>query len=374
MVLKKPYINLLSIFFYLCMAQTCTLKSYVYEAQTLYNPQLDQKIILLSDYHEDSTASTEQRLAILDKAKKDDACLLVEDQAFLFQHLSEKEIIAYQPCLQPIIDDLIDNPLTFDPNKRYAQDFSIIDPETEGDNTPLYLLTHMARNMDIKAYTIECRQAEVISHKGGPITASCVCQVYDKEVACRKKYNDGPIYNAFYQDKINSYQTYSSLAQKFFSYLRSSNKNLMQAYKNRSFEQVALKSYAQIQKDKPSSDDIAPDEDVYDKLISSLYLWLIDTEIIHQIAQHPTTAEIIVYAGGAHIDEIIPILHAQGYNPLAQSGQDYETAVDLNSYFEQSETLFLPNLTQKSYTQSSLLCALATPEDPLTTTLYKNLL
>lgn len=336
--------------------------AYVYEAQTLYNKALNQQVILLSDYHEDAQISTAQRLAILQAAKKYDAYLLVEDQAFLYQYLSSQKIIAYQPCLQPLIDDLVNDPVNFDPNRNYEQDFSILDPAAEGDGTPLFLLTHMARHAGIKAFTVECRQAEIVSSSGGPICAADVCRVYDKAAQNIEQYDDGQIYNDYYKKKVAAYRTYQALAQDFFTYLHSYSGTLKQAYANRTFEPEVLTAYARIREDdmltyyqqqglsnaqaiekaRSHAMMIADDEDIYEKLISGLYLFLIDAHIIHEIAHNKEHPIIIVYAGGAHIDEVIPVLNSQGYTTVDQCGGTDEAAVDLDYYFMELGKTLIP--------------------------------
>lgn len=237
---------------------------YVYEAQHLYNERLKQHIILLSDYHEDASISTAQRLAILKDAKKHYAYLLVEDQALLYQYLSSKKIIAYQPCLQSLIDDLISDPVNFNANKCFEQNFSILDPSTEGDGTPLFLLIHMARNMGIRASTVECRQAEVISGHGGPISAADVCLFYDKAVQQIEQYDDDDIYNTYYKNKVTDYRTQYSKAHRFFEYLRSYSGNLKQAYANRTFESDVMKATTNVV--------FAENDDVYEKMKQSLFV------------------------------------------------------------------------------------------------------
>lgn len=313
--------------------------AYVYQAHYLYNGNLTQHIILLSDYHEKSSKSITQRIALLDAAQKHDAYLLSEDQAFLYQDISEKEIIAFLPCLQPIINDLIADPVSFDPNKNYNEDYSDLSPSTVGTSTPLFLITPMARHRGIKAVTIESRQAEIASSNGGPISAADVCKAYEKIVDDITRYDDDEIFNTFYQKSVSTYKEQTALIPLFFSYLRSSQKNLQQAYINKNFKTEVVACYKKIHMQDASTyyqeQCLTPDEtknDIYEKIMCDLYLFLVDTKIIHEIACHKEHPLIIVYAGGTHIEAVIPILKAHGYE-LFDSKDLGKQPIDLENYF-----------------------------------------
>ena len=376
---------------------TCVLAAqntftYIYQAQHLFNESLQQHILLFSDYHEESAASTIQRIDLLDGAIKNNAYLLVEDQSFLFQHISAQKIIAYLPCLQPFINDLIKDPINFDANKLYNQDFSIIDPEKEGDSSPLYLLTHIARQRGINASTVECRQAEIISTYGGPINATDVFKTYDKILQDIELFDDGSLYTEYYHNVITQYKERVKLIHNLFSYLKSYSGNLKQAYLNKSFENEALQTYIQIYEqelvhyyqnrglslaeahEKTIAAKKAPDftNNIYEKIMNTLYLFLVDTKIIHEIAQHKSIPLIIVYAGGAHIDETIDVLRSNGYTHIDEMGGMHNKPISIGAYFTYYDSLLslqktnsLPScnallaLLEKNYQKNNIIYPLA---------------
>jgi hypothetical protein len=339
-----------------------TLSAYVYDVQHLYHEGLKQHVFLLADYHEKDPISTAHRLSILETAKKHDAYLLVEDQTFVYKYLDKHKITALRPCLQPIIDDLIGDPIHFDPNNDHGQDFSIINPETEGDGTPLYLLTHMARHRGIRAASVERRQAEIISDGGGPISTQDIFKAYDNIIDQIAHYDDGKVYNSYYKGAINTYRTYEAALPTFFAYLRSHTGNLKQAYRNRTFEGEAKLCLRSIQdhclttnyqkqglpltqaQEKATREPLylGQDEDVYEKIMCALYLFLIDTTIVHEIAQHEKNPVIMVYAGGAHIEEVQTALQANGYKLVDGLDNRYYNPVDLAAYFAGKDQLCAP--------------------------------
>lgn len=378
----KVIVNAILLLYGLLSGSAC--HAYVYQVQHLYNANLPQHIILLSDFHENHRKSTTQRLAILDAAKKHDAYLLSEDQTFVYKDISQEAIVTYKDCLVPVISDLINDPIHFNANKNYYQSYAELDPTAREDSTPLFLITAMAHQRGIKAVTVESRQAEIISSQGGPISAAQTCKAYDNIIHDIENYDDDEIYNTFYRTSLATYHERLALLPTFFAYLKTSDKTLQEAYTDAPYTKEIRACYNQIKMQdmlthyqaqglsqdeaKQLYDNITlneeedDDDDIYEKVMCALYLFVVDTKIIHEIAIHEQQPVIIVYAGGAHIESVIPTLKAHGYDLVYAQGSLQENPLNLHEYFSKVATSLPSFCTSSSENIQNMLFAMQ--EDP----------
>ncbi len=315
-----------------------------------------QRIVLMSDYHEDTKASIPQRIAILNAAKKFDAYLVAEDNGYMCDYVGPDGVTAYPACLQPVLDDLVADPINFDPNKDRQLDLSVFDPEADNEMTPLLLLTHMARAQNIKGHTVECRQPEKISYRNGPISASQVCAAYDALIVRLAGYNDGEICNAFYRHQLERYKTRIAYCPNFFRHLRASSKNLKQALRS-SFEAEVLNAYKKIEFENYVNDymiqgvsqakaeilaskitvELEEGQDLYKAFLMYLYNFLIDSAVIHEIAIHGQEPIIFIYCGAMHVHSVLPVLQAMGFvleKVCDASNVAGQSALDMDHYFD----------------------------------------
>ena len=121
------------IFCYMTVGCSTAALGYVVTTHLLVNKNSKQRIVLLSDYHDQTKASIPQRIAILEKAKKFDAFLLAEDNGYRCDYASPDGVVAYPACFQPFLDALVADPVNFDPNKQYDGDFSVLDPAADNE-------------------------------------------------------------------------------------------------------------------------------------------------------------------------------------------------------------------------------------------------
>ena len=316
------------IFCFMMMLCGTTTLGFVFSMHLLVNKNSKQRIVVLSDYHEDTKASIPQRISILNLTKKLDAYLLAEDNGYRCDYVGPDEVIAYPSCFQPMLDDLVADPVNFDPNKFYDADFSILDPSADNETTPLLLLVPMARHKNIKTKTVECRQAEKISYRNGPISASQVCRAYDALVGRIAHYDDGEKFNAFYTQKLEEYHERRAWCPNFFRYLETSSNNLKQAFHESLYESEVWNAYKKIEFDNYvkaiwlRGADLATAEQlaskipitleegrtVYTSFFMYLYNFVIDATIIHEVATHEYEPIIVVYCGSWHANSVLPVL------------------------------------------------------------------
>ena len=347
--------------------------SYVFAAHLLVNKSTKQRIVLLSDYHEDTKASIAQRISILDAAKGLDAYLLVEDNCYRCDYADPDEVIAYPSCFQPLLDDLVADPVHFDANKQYDGDFSVLDPTADNETTPLLLLTPMARNKGIKTKTVECRQAEKISYRNGPISACQVCKAYEAIVSRIAQYDDGDKLNAFYEQKLKVYHTRHSWCPNFFKYLEGNSNNLNQAFNETAYESEVWNAYKRVEFDNYVNDYMAQGaqlaearqlaskipikleegRNLYASFFMYLYNFVIDSTIIHEVATHIDEPIIIIYCGSWHARSVLPVLQGSGFEvekAWDASKNPGQSALNLDCCFAQVQEQLQESIDAKKET------------------------
>ena len=335
----------------------CMAESYVCTARLMVNQASGQRLIVFSDYHDATEASSLQRKSILRYAKEYDMYLVAEDNSYRCDYVGPDEVIAYPACFQSFLDALVADPVHFDPNADYSGDYSVLDPQIKNNVTPLLLLIPMAKNLAIKAATVECRQAEKISHRDGPITARQVCQAYDVLVTRTASFDDGKLYNDFYKQKLQEYYERRALTAQFFKYLEGCSCNLKKAFQNRTFEHEVSAAYQKVEiqnrmreymtqgTDAQSAKAMAEGspvimdtgDELYTNFFMYLYNFLIDAAVIHEIATHPQEPLIMAYCGAWHIDSIMPVLQEAGFQVEKvwdASKKVGQSALDLDAFFE----------------------------------------
>lgn len=343
---------------------------YICAAHLLVQKETGQSVVILSDYHLETKASIIQRKEILDAAKHSEAFLLVEDNGYRCAYATPDEVVAYPSCFQSFLDDLVIDPVHFDPNRKYDADFSLLDMESNSEKTPLLLLTSMARVKEINTKTVECRQAEKISAYNGPISAAQVCQVYDCIVNQIAHYNDDACCNEFYQEKLNEYYMRCNLVPQFFKYLRSCEGNLKKAFKDKRYEHEVLNAYkkseyqnyindfveqgAQLDQAKKMASGLPimlpKDADLYSEFFMIVHNFMIDTIMVHEVVTHKDQPIIIAYCGDWHARVVNSVLQADGFElKCAWDAREKvnNNALNIESYFEKINKYL--DQSQKNY-------------------------
>jgi hypothetical protein len=359
-------------------------QAYVCTARLMIHKTTGQRVIVFSDCHDETTANIVQRQSILNYAKKYNMYLVAEDNGFRCDYVGPDDVIAYPACFQDFLDALVEDPVNFDPNARYSGDFSILDPKAKNETSPLLLLIPMAKNLNIKAKTIECRQAEKISHRNGPISARQVCQAYDALATQVATFNDGTLFNDFYKQKLNEYYERRALAPEFFKYLESCSSNLKKAFQNKKFVAEVSAAYEKVEfqnhvseylsqganldtaKALAASSPVRIDEEdgLYVSFMLFLHNFLIDAAAVHEIATHPQEPIIMAYCGAWHIDSIMPVLRRAGFHEEKiwdASKKLGQSAVNLDAFFEKISSQLKESIhihPAKSATHSLLALAL----------------
>ena len=359
---------------------------YVVAAHLLVNKSSNQAIVLLSDYHDETQASIAQRISILEAAKQFNAYLLAEDNGYRCEYASPDEVVAYPACFQSFLDALVADPVHFDPNKDYEGDLSILDPTANNETSPLLLLTPMAKAQQIKTKTVECRQAEKISHYNGPISAQQVVAAYDALVSRVARFNDGDQFNAFYAQKLNEYSNRRNWCPNFFRYLEHSQKNLKHAFSESTYESELWNAYKKVQyenyvheyiaqgADSATAQKLAAQKEVEiedemdlgSSFFMYLYNFLIDSTILHEIATHKDEPIIFAYCGAWHAESILPTLRSAGFETEKvwdASNRAGQNALNLDRYFEKicdqlQELSGAENKTINNYAYLDLACGI----------------
>jgi hypothetical protein len=327
----------------------------------MVHPITGQSIVLLSDYHDDCGASGIQRRSILGAARSYGAYVIVEDNGYRCVYAGYDGVYASPTCLQPVLEALVADPINFDANEVIVAAGSCVNHEIDEDATPLLLLTHLAFEKGIKVRTVECRQAEKISFQGGPISAYQVCRAYQKCVSRIQRYDDGPVYNAYYTQQLKTYREYYTLCKEFFSYLEGQQCNLRDAFACPAYVECVWNVYKKIEYDNYVRDFmlqgagyeqaralaaqtpvyLEDDQNLYKAFFMYLYNFLIDTSIIHEIAQASAEPVIFVYCGSMHVQRVLPVLQAAGYNleEVCDTKKDFHriAALNLDWYFSNIE-------------------------------------
>lgn len=345
------------IFSFVVCLSTVTSMGYICTARLMVNKATKQRLIVLSDYHDETKANIIQRQSLLNYAKKFDVYLLAEDNGYRCDYVGPDGVIAYPSCFQTFLDALVADPIHFDPNARYDGDFSVLDPKADNETSPLLLLTPMAKIYQIKTKTVECRQAEKVSHRNGPISAQQVVQTYDALAERVASYNDGAQCNAFYEQKLKEYKQRRALCSGFFEYLACNNNNLKEAFKDNSYETEVWNAYKKIEFDNNINDylmqgadlenaqamaarmQIDPEhgDSLYSMYMMYLHNFLIDSALVHEIATNTLEPIIIAYCGAMHANSIMPVLCKSGFqiekvwDASSRMGQG---ALNLDSFFE----------------------------------------
>lgn len=326
----------------------------------MHNPAIHQHIFLLSDIHLNHSASSGQREAVLKAAQLMNALLLTEDQLILYSPLEDHDMVSCGGCLQPLLDSLFKDPVHFDQNKNYDIDGSQLDMGRFETITPIFLLTHCARSCGIKALSVECRQIEMVSTIGWPISGSVVYRALLELVRQISAYNDGVVLNNYYLSCLNHFNRYREKYSDFFNFLEHTSLNIeqigcmrpnYQCIKNATIELLEesfLRQYLNqgISTEKARSRAYKSalqsvensSESIYDQFLCDLLLFLVDTRILHYIAMNKNEPVIMVFAGGAHIDEVKNVLEQCGYTCLDDVGahMEHPRALNLAYYFNRT--------------------------------------
>jgi hypothetical protein len=396
------FMRTLHIFWYIFLSSLFinpVAQAFVYATHLLVHPVTQQRIILMSDYHDACEASGIQRRSILDAAQVYNAYILAEDNGYRCLYAGHDGALAAHEWLQPVLDYLIADPVNFDANTISISGAGL-GYEIDQDITPLLLLTHLAHDKGIQARTVECRQAEKISFQGGPISACQVCKAYKKSVDRLQRYDDGAVYNAYYAQQLKTYRERYEACADFFAYLEKQESNLREAFSCKRYRQSVWDVYKKIEYDNYVRDFMmhgvdyeqahvlaaqAPvyleeGQNLYKAFFMYLYNFLIDTSIIHEIAYASLEPIIFVYCGSMHVQGILPVLQAAGYTlekVYNAKGNTQQSALNLNWLFNQIDNKLIAS--KEAYEDRNRLpyslmdlCHTSSYNDMLTTAYFNN--
>ena len=282
-----------------------------------------QDIYCLSDYHQSTEQRNKvcniQRMDIVDAAKKYNACVITEDT--LFHNL----------------DKIIRNPLNFDPNENYAQSldeshFKVNAFETT--QTPIMGLTLYCHHAGTAVDNVEFRNLKNISLFNGFIDSKTALTFSGTIKEQILKYNDSSTLNAYYQKKINEYNTLVKPCTNFFNKLCEQNCSLKKALSLVPYDtELNAVQLPHVQLHLMSEEERKRYiVDYYDTL-------LLDLRIIHSIYTHKKYPSIFVCAGGGHIDRIKPALTLMGFKQVDSYYDTNDrhtqepTAIHIEEYF-----------------------------------------
>lgn len=271
------------LFVSILMVACVAAQAVIYDVVRLKNRQTGREIYLMKDFHKGWGCGSQQQ-DIINNAKKMNAHVIVEDMLLNFGSISGKAMntSAFFSDNSRILKGFSRNPLYFDANENYHT--AVIHSET-----PLLGMTHACQSENVKVTNVECRflinlcqnaiwQKGLLEETLGAVTGE---RIYEVTMVCRDKvklYNDGEIFNRYYRD------TYAELSR---------NSCLL----------ASLNSSKSV--------------NVYEMLMKDGFVMMIDCNILHAIAGTPTIQPIFVVAGGAHINNILPILWHSGYDVVS---------------------------------------------------------
>ena len=283
-----------------------------------------QDIYCLSDEHNSSLPHNkicnQQRIDIVNAAKKLNGCVIAEDLNFY------------------TLDELIKNPLQFDPNENHIKKVQkeILELNNiEIDVTPLIGLTAHCHYVQVPVDNIEFRHLKIVSIFDGLIDGATALAFSDTIRNNILSYNDSPELNNYYAKKIDEYiTTILNPCTNFLNQVCKRNCSLKEALPYVSYDpKLETIHFLQwTQKNTTLEEKKRRILVLYDTV-------LIDLRITHSIYTHKKYPALFVCAGGGHIKRIQPALKLIGFTQVdsycdASNAQPQEpTAINIDNYF-----------------------------------------
>jgi hypothetical protein len=299
------------------LALTCNItNSYFYKLSIWNNGE--QKLFLFSDLHVESSSCNKQRYDILNWAKKLNATVIVEDNY--------------------VTQELRKDPINYDRNKQILSRMQLLNLPSL---TPLFGLTSLCYFAGISVENIEFR-INFFSLLYGYPNSSVIMENSNKIIKEIETYNDCKEFNQIYKDTLNKYYTVLENRKALFDYLNKSNKSLKDFTSSTlDNSDINIKNFAaemrQIIKEfgfKKSEKSIKRAKDSINNFLALFDMYLLDVRILHSIYKHKDK-NIIVAAGGRHIDNLNNFFTALGYKKNYSSCE--KSLEDYNIWLSQEE-------------------------------------
>lgn len=331
-------VNLLKkcIVFAFALSFPACLHGYFHNIQEWSNGR--QTLFLFSDIHLNTPKPYQERIELINAAKKLNAFVIVEDRITpeitidldtnvwmmdewgndaTFEHAKQASpirpfmlAILRDSCMK-ISDHVIKVNPNFDPNKDYS---NLLPKEyltiANQHISSLPCLTQFCHQKRIPTKNVEFRFHEILND---------VLEMHEKAIDELQSYHDGPILNIFYDKILNS--TFNLEFTRVLSTFIS--RNQFVTYRNFSrncslynvkFDQLYIEAYQVESKCKPLK--LPSLKERKDYIIGVYDQYLIDARILHEIYSNIQYPSIFVCAGGAHIDNISKVLPELGFRPI----------------------------------------------------------
>lgn len=194
----------------------------------LYNQKTRQHLFLLGDCHKGRECGNQQK-HILQAAQLLGATIIAEDVLMPFPSddmYSQANFIvdSIGTHYEHVLNDLLQDPHSFNPNKNYYdQDHIII----RGSETPLKGIVRACHYKKIPVINVECRFVPTASKFGLPISGHTVCRFLEQSIEEISTYHDNDQFNDFYQCCTTSFRQWFSAP--FFKTLYDQEKTLWQS-------------------------------------------------------------------------------------------------------------------------------------------------
>lgn len=372
---------------------SCThVQSYIEIILHAYNPATDQHVFLLGDIHQGKACGSQQK-NIMQAAQALGAHIIVEDMLIDVPEEPPTQCTDYIAinCLsyQPILTDVLLDPLSFNPNKNYGAPIGCLCHM----ETPIVGMTNRCHRESIPVVNVECRLPLHLSELGYPISGHEALTTFQRILDELSGCDDGPILNGAYK-AMNVLMSHM-LVQNWFQNIFTSDCTIAQAIKQkgRQYREEAQNFYAMwrsliFERDFP---ELKADQyqqkylelakkmsemELYDQISLLLALYFVDMQIVHQIFSKNYT--LFVLAGSLHIRNVSSLLAKAGYILVDREGKtiavdcgymDKETlfknlspVLDIKKYFDKicvEQFLAMPNKVQLFGNRSLLKRALA---------------
>lgn len=345
------------------------IQAFIYDIIILTNSQTGQLIFLMKDQHVGQLCGS-QKNNIIDTAQKLGAHVIVEDMLFNVQSCNSRTELQFRFFADntETIQEILKDPISFNPNKLYSG--------ATDQQTPLIGMTHDCKIHNVEVTNVECRfltnlwQASFLKNILTHIEGKTIYAQAINLIETCQAYNDGPIYNEHYKEacrnltnllNTNYFRILLQNSGTIDDILITHEQALKQAKKEYAFDYILRQLWHTYSCSQGSSlayglFQSAPFDIIFNMIFACYALGLmVDCNILHSIATTAPGNHIIVAAGGAHIENILPTLLKSGYTvqSITQETTDSRMTVDISAHLaphiqsqEQKNQLILALFTQ----------------------------
>lgn len=335
----------------------------------LYNPQTGQHVFLLGDCHYGKSCGS-QRKYIIQAVQELDAVLVGEDMLMDFPRETDDVDSYFALCqgkpYQRVVEDILKDPLSFDPNKNY---FALGGPVGIDLECPLFSLMRACHRKSIPVINVECRQLKELSECGLHISGRMVCQHLQRILAEINTCNDNEQLNSYYKFLLQGFNACRAsllfktifeqdapLSRSFFEHGAVFQTELCQAIVNltlqnmvntmsRAGEPVTKDGIIRTRQALSQKLTALTSLEICKEFSHNFFVFLIDARILHEVYALRYRKNVVVCAGAAHIEEVAAQLLEAGYHivPDGSVGANVHAAicnpdiyepVDIQAYFD----------------------------------------